>query len=121
MEIGQVRSLLSGYEHERGHVHGFYRRRDREDSHASPHAIVPNFPLQLEILRQRRGRLRWRVVETFRYAGKSSSNEMKILSRGTIIHSCINNRGNERRKSRSLGILLIDCSPITKLIDEEIR
>ena len=54
MEIGQVRSLLSGYEHERGHVHGFYRRRDREDSHASPHAIAPNFPLQLEILRQRR-------------------------------------------------------------------
>lgn len=50
-----------------------------------------------------------------------NSNEMKILSRGTIIHSCINNRGNERRKSRSLGIVLIDCSPITKLIDEEIR
>lgn len=64
----QVRSLLSGYEHERSHVHGFYRCCDREDSHASSHAIVPNFPLQLEILRQRWGRLRRRVVETFRHA-----------------------------------------------------
>lgn len=72
VEIGQVRPLLPGYEHERSHVHGFYRRCDREDSHASSHAIVPNFPLQLEILRQWRGRLRRRVVETFRHAGKPS-------------------------------------------------
>lgn len=69
MLIRQVRPLLPGYEHECGYVHGLHRRSDRQDSDAGTHAILPDLPLQPEVLRQRRRRVRRRVAEAFRHAG----------------------------------------------------